>query len=255
MQFTIIFFRQQERRTQKAGEGKEAGGPKIPKRAEQRREEGEAQDRAEEGEGEHIEPQLALSDAQREGDERGGEKEAVERVEQVGQGASAAAAQAQGAQTVIEQGEGRAEQERAPEGAELGAEVNAHASAPEQTAQKTAGGAAGVLIEKRVDVAVDMKLAAVEAELAEVQALAGDDERAGGGGHDDLVFVKAVDIVHSGDDQSLAAVQLNAMGGGSGGKGVVGHNGTSCKKMISHTPKCMGGVSVICLLYVFGSSR
>ena len=129
------------------------------------------------------------------------------------------------------QGEGRAEQERAPEGAELSAEVNAHASAPEQTAQKTAGGAAGVLIEKRVDVAVDMELAAVEAELAEVQALAGDDERAGGGGHDDLVFVKALHIVHAGNGQALAPVQLDAVGGGAAvGRVVISHSKTS------HTP-------------------
>ena len=52
------------------------------------------------------------------------------------------------------------------------------------------------------------------------------ESRAGGGGHDDLVFVEAVDVVHAGDDQALAPVELDAVGG-SGGKGIVRHSGTS----------------------------
>ena len=40
------------------------------------------------------------------------------------------------------------------------------------------------------------------------------------------VFVEAVDVVHSGDDQALAPVELDAVGG-SGGKGIVRHSGTS----------------------------
>ena len=226
MQFTIIFFRKEKRRAQKAGEGKEAAGPEVPKRAEERREEREAQNRAEEGEGEHIEPQLAPSDAQREGEKGGGEEKAVERVEQIRQGAAGAAAHTEGAQAVVEQRQRRAEEKGAPEGVQLRADLDAHALASEQTAEQSAGGAAGVLVEKRVDVTVNVQLAAVETELADVQALAGDDERAGGGGHDDLVFVEAVNVVHAGDDQALAPVQLDAVGG-SGGKGVVGHNGTS----------------------------
>ena len=106
MQFTIIFFYQQKRRAQKTGEGKETVGPEVPKRAEERREEREAQVRAKGNEGEHIEPQLALADAQRKGEKSGGEEETVERVEQVRQGAAGAAAQAERAQAVIEQ-EGR----------------------------------------------------------------------------------------------------------------------------------------------------
>lgn len=73
MQFTIIFFYQQKRRAQKTGEGKETVGPEVPERAEERREEREAQVRAKGNEGEHIEPQLALPDAQREGEKGGGE--------------------------------------------------------------------------------------------------------------------------------------------------------------------------------------
>lgn len=86
MQFTIIFFHQQKRRAQKTGEGKETVGPEVPKRAEERREERKAQVCAEGNEGEHIEPQLALADAQREGEKGGGEEESVERVEQVRSG-------------------------------------------------------------------------------------------------------------------------------------------------------------------------
>lgn len=226
MQFTIIFFYQQKRRAQKTGEGKETVGPEVPKRAEERREEREAQVRAKGDEGEHIEPQLALPDAQREGEKGGGEEETVERVEQVRQGAAGAAAQAERAQAVIEQGERRAEKKGAPEGVELCADLDAHGSASEQAAEQPAGGAVGVLVEERVDAAVDVELAAVQAELADVQALARDDERAGGGGHDDLVFVEAVDVVHAGDDQALASVELDAVGG-SGGKGIVRHSGTS----------------------------
>ena len=99
---------------QKTGEGKETVGPEVPKRAEERREEREAQVRAKGNEGEHIEPQLALADAQRKGEKGGGEEETVERVEQVRQGAAGAAAQAERAQAVIEQGEkGRARGRRA----------------------------------------------------------------------------------------------------------------------------------------------
>ena len=81
MQFTIIFFCKEKRCAQEAGESKETVGPEVPERAEERREEREAQVRAEGDEGEHIQPQLALPDAQREGEKGGGEKEAVERVE------------------------------------------------------------------------------------------------------------------------------------------------------------------------------
>ena len=80
--------------------GKETVGPEVPKRAEERREEREAQVRAKGNEGEHIEPQLTLADAQREGEKGGGEEETVERVEQVRQGAAGAAAQAERAQAV-----------------------------------------------------------------------------------------------------------------------------------------------------------
>ena len=81
MQFTIIFFHKEKRRAQKAGEREEAVGPEVPERAKERREERKAQVRAEGDESEHIEPQLALPNAQREGEKGGGEKEAVERVE------------------------------------------------------------------------------------------------------------------------------------------------------------------------------
>ena len=120
----------------------------------------------------------------------------------------------------------RAEEKGAPEGVELCADLDAHGSASEQAAEQPAGGAVGVLVEERVDAAVDVELAAVQTELADVQALARDDERAGGGGHDNLVFVEAVDVVHAGDDQALAPVELDAVGG-SGGKGIVRHSGTS----------------------------
>ena len=81
MQFTIIFFYQQKRRAQKTGEGKETVGPEVPKRAEERREERKAQVCAKGNEGEHIEPQLAPADAQREEKRQQRERRAVEEIE------------------------------------------------------------------------------------------------------------------------------------------------------------------------------
>ena len=139
MQFTIIFFYQQKRRAQKTGEGKETVGPEVPKRAEERREEREAQVRAKGNEGEHIEPQLAPADAQREekGEKRG--KHAVERVERAGQTPPCRPPQPHGAQQVIEERKDEAEQERGEKALRLLGERHAHgASTPEQAREQAA---------------------------------------------------------------------------------------------------------------------
>ncbi len=130
MQFTIIFFREQERRAQKPRKGEKALGPEIPERAEERGEEREAQSRADEHGEEHIEAQLTAADAEREGEQRGGEDKAVERVERSGQGAVRAAAQTQCAQGIVEQSKGRAEQERGAQARELRGDLNAHGQPP-----------------------------------------------------------------------------------------------------------------------------
>ena len=130
MQFTIIFFCDRKRQTQHAGKGKETAGPEVPERAQQRGEKREAEHRAEKGGKEHVEPQLAPADAQGEGEEGEREGETVERIEQIGQGAARAAAQPDGAQRVIEEGEARAEEQRAPERGGLCRNVDAHALSP-----------------------------------------------------------------------------------------------------------------------------
>lgn len=119
MQFTIIFFREQKRSAQKTQKRGEAVRPEVPERTKERGEERKAQRRAGEHGEEHIEAQLAPADAEREGEQRGGEEQAEERVERAGQGAVCAAAQTQRAQTVVEQGERRAEQKRGGKALEL----------------------------------------------------------------------------------------------------------------------------------------
>ncbi len=128
VQFTIIFFREQERGAQKTQKSGEAVCPEVPEGAEERGEKGEAEGCAEQDGKEHIKAQLAPADAEREGEECGGEEQAEERVERAGQDAVRAAAQAQGAQTVVEQGERRAEQERGGKAFELGGDLDAHFS-------------------------------------------------------------------------------------------------------------------------------
>ena len=128
MQFTIIFFEQEERGTQKAEDGEETLCPEVPTRAEKGREEREAERRAEGGGEEHIKAQLTASDAQGEGRKGDGEEKGEERVERSCQAAVRAAAQTQGAQAVVEQGEGCAEEERDEEAFELGGDLDAHLS-------------------------------------------------------------------------------------------------------------------------------
>lgn len=128
VQFTIIFFRKQERGAQKTQKCGKAVCPEVPEGTEERGEEGEAERCAERGGEEHIKAQLAGTDAEGKGEERGGEEQAEERVERAGQGAVCAAAQAQGTQTVVEQGERRAEQERGGKAFKLGTDLDAHFS-------------------------------------------------------------------------------------------------------------------------------
>ena len=56
-----------------------------------------------------------------------------------------------------------------------------------------------------VNAPVDMQLAAVEAQLADVQAVARDNEHAERRVHHDLGLIEAVDILYTGDRQALAA--------------------------------------------------
>ena len=231
MQFTIIIFCKAERRAEKAGKGKETVCPEVPERPEQRREKAEGERCADRDGEERVEPQLAAADAQSEGEERGGKEQGIERVERVGERAPRAAVEPHGAQRVIEQSKAGAEEKRAGKHGKLRRDVAAHALAPEQAAEQSAGGGGGILVKKRVDVSVHMQLTAVQTELADVQALTRDGEDAGGGGHDDLVFVKALHIVHAGNGQALAPVQLDAVGGGAAvGRVVISHSKTS------HTP-------------------
>ena len=108
--------------------------PEVPERAQQPRAEGKIAHRAEQGGKEHIKPQLAPADAQREekGEKRG--KRAVERVERAGQTAPCRPPQPHGAQQVVEQRERNAEQQRgekAPQRTECSADLTVSANLPE----------------------------------------------------------------------------------------------------------------------------
>lgn len=107
---------------------KQHARPKIPQRAQKRRENAEKERGAERGGDERIKPQLAAADAQGEEEERNREDRAVERVERRGEAAFRAAAQAQGAQQVVEQRERHAQQQRRAQQPDLLVDGDAHLS-------------------------------------------------------------------------------------------------------------------------------
>ena len=59
-----------------------------------------------------------------------------------------------------------------------------------------------------------MELTPVQGQLADVQVLSGDHQNAGGGGHDDAVFVEPLHVFHPGDSEPFPAHQLQAVAGG-----------------------------------------
>ena len=56
----------------------------------------------------------------------------------------------------------------------------------------------------------------LQGQLADVQVLPGDDQRPGGGGHNDAALVKALHILHAGDGEMLPARQLQPVAGVTG---------------------------------------
>lgn len=109
--FTINFFEPSKRERCKACERKGNIGPEGPQRAQKAREDEKIHERSGKCAEEHIEPQLAPADAQRERQQHRYEQHAVERVERGGEGGAFGAQQPQGAQQIIEKGERRAQQE------------------------------------------------------------------------------------------------------------------------------------------------
>ena len=133
--FTINFLQPPQRGCKKTENSKQYLRPEVPERAQQPRAEGKIAHRAEQGGKEHIKPQLAPADAQREekGEKRG--KRAVERVERAGQTAPCRPPQPHGAQQVVEQRERNAEQQRGEKALRLTGERNAHALSPRKGAR------------------------------------------------------------------------------------------------------------------------
>lgn len=137
--FTINFLQPPQRGCKKTENSEQYLRPEVPERAQQPRAEGKIAHRAEQGGKEHIKPQLAPADAQREekGEKRG--KRAVERVERAGQTPPCRPPQPHGAQQVIEERKDEAEQERGEKAPRLLGERHAHgASTPEQAREQAA---------------------------------------------------------------------------------------------------------------------
>ena len=137
--FTINFLQPPQRGCKKTENSEQYLRPEVPERAQQPRAEGKIAHRAEQGGKEHIKPQLAPADAQREekGEKRG--KRAVERVERAGQTPPCRPPQPHGAQQVIEKRKDEAEQERGEKAPRLLGERHAHgASTPEQAREQAA---------------------------------------------------------------------------------------------------------------------
>ena len=137
--FTINFLQPPQRGCKKTENSEQCLRPEVPERAEERREEREAQVRAKGNEGEHIEPQLAPADAQREEKRQQRERRAVEEIECARKAPLRRPPQPHGAQQVIEERKDEAEQERGEKAPRLLGERHAHgASTPEQAREQAA---------------------------------------------------------------------------------------------------------------------
>lgn len=131
VQSAAIFFQQTEREAQDPQKFGHALRPEVPQRAQKRRQQRKGDRRADDHRKEHIQPQLPVSDAQREGGQRNGKHDAEKRVGHAGRRSAALPAEpADRTQRVVEQGEARAEQERFPQGAELRADLYSHNAQP-----------------------------------------------------------------------------------------------------------------------------
>ena len=137
--FTINFLQPPQRRRRQPRKGEQNLRPESPQRTKKPRAEGKVAHRAEQHRKEHIEPQLAPTDAQREEKRQQRKRRAVEDVERARKAPLRRPPQPHGAQQVIEEREDEAEQKRREKAPRLIGERHAHgASAPEQAREQAA---------------------------------------------------------------------------------------------------------------------
>ena len=136
--FTINPSRRAQREGYDREQREEHARPKVPQRAKEPRAERKVKKRAEQRRKDHIEPQLAPADAHRKEEDEQRKDDAVQRVERAREERALAPPQAHGAQQIVEQREGKAEQQGGGKALCLRRERKAHLSAPEQAREKAA---------------------------------------------------------------------------------------------------------------------
>ena len=137
--FTISPSRRAQREGYDRKQREEHARPKVPQRAKEPRAERKVKKRAEQRRKDHIEPQLAPADAQREEKRQQRERRAVEEIERARKAPLRRPLQPHGAQQVIEERKDEAEQERGEKAPRLLGERHAHgASTPEQAREQAA---------------------------------------------------------------------------------------------------------------------
>ncbi len=124
-------FNRFQRKLQKTQQLEKHTRPKVPERAQQRREHAAIKRRAKRRGGDGVEPQLPVAHAQGKEKPRKREDEAEERVERARQARAIAFAQPQRAQQIIEQGERQSREHCRREQTQLGVDRDLHASGTE----------------------------------------------------------------------------------------------------------------------------
>ena len=137
--FTISPFQRAQRSGRERAEREHDLRPEIPQRTKQSCCKQKVKERARQRRGDHVEPQLAPADAQREEKRQQRERRAVEEIERARKAPLRRPPQPHGAQQVIEERKDEAEQERGEKAPRLLGERHAHgASTPEQAREQAA---------------------------------------------------------------------------------------------------------------------
>ena len=130
--FTIKSFQRAQRCGEKREQREQNSCPERPQRAKEARADEKVKERAAERRGDHVEPQLAPRRAQGKEEDEQRKERAVERIAKRREKGKIAAAQAQGAQQIVDEREREAEQERGKKALCLRGERKAHALSSEQ---------------------------------------------------------------------------------------------------------------------------
>ena len=130
---------------------------------------------------------------------------------------------AQQAKEIVHRPGGRPGQQAVSQSPELKRNFYLHGAA--QQPGEEAALLSGRVVADGVDISLHLQLAPVQTELLDVQLLAPDDELSLTGGHDDLVLVKALHLLHAGDCQPVSVLQQDVVACLSGqGSLIVGHS-------------------------------